>query len=61
MPRKKSVKHAAQAFIAEVDSLLAFCKDAKSAGAWVKRQGRFEKIADSFKKLAREIEAEAPY
>jgi len=32
-----------------------------SAGAWVKRQGRFENIADSIKKLAGEIEAGAPY
>lgn len=56
MPRKKSVKHAAQAFIKEVDSLLDFCKDAKSAGlsdqhltwayelALIKLSARFEHL-----------------
>jgi hypothetical protein len=32
-----------------------------SAGAWAKRQDRFEKIADSVKELAGEIGAGAPY
>lgn len=32
----------------------------RSAGAWLKRQGRFTKLVESLKKLADEIEAAAP-
>ena len=32
-----------------------------SAGSWLKRQGRFQDLVKSLKKLSREIEADAPY
>lgn len=32
-----------------------------SAGSWLRSQGRFKKLCDSLKKLARDIEKKAPY
>jgi len=32
-----------------------------SAGSWLRREGRFEKVCESLKKLARDIEKRSPY
>jgi hypothetical protein len=37
------------------------CKRISASGAWLKRQGRFQRIVDSLKDLATEIENAAPY
>lgn len=37
------------------------CERISSCGTWLKRQGRFQRIADGLKALASEIEGAAPY